>query len=264
MYRYVFSAFLALLSVFSAGAQEAPSRQWFLGLEGGAGCGIYRDLGLSPITYRGLELAPAFSLDVHAPLWQHQLALGGWGGGYGYQLGFAAMQNYGGLPSVSLSSVRKVLDHSHLTLYCGGRLSEMMDIRYQPSLGNAANSFGNLVSLSFVGRAECRLRRWMLQAQVAVALPSAVMRPGFAYIDNFNQDIASPTANTFDQYRWYVSGLNFTATQLGVTRLLPNGNRLTLRYDWHYLHSRTAPLAPYVLQQASHSLVVRLDFAINN
>lgn len=262
MKRLVFSALFTLLAVGFAMGQKGSPRAWFLGLEGGAGYGLYRDLGLSPITYRGQEAALALSLDVHTPRWQHQLALGGWGGGYGRQAGFAYMQNYGGLPYASLTSVCKVLDTNALRLYCGARVSEMMDIRYQPSLGNAANSFGNLVSLSLVGHAEWQVCRWLFHAQVSVALPSAVLRPGFAYIDNFNQDIASPTTNTFDQYRWYLSALNFTATQLGVSRLLPNGNRLTLRYDWHYLHSRTASLAPYVLQQASHSLVLRLDFAL--
>ena len=95
------------------------------------------------------------------------------------------------------------------------------------------------------------------------ALPSLCLRPGFAYLDNFNQDISNPTTNTFDQYQWYLTGLNQVSTELGAFYILPNGNQLGLSYRWRYLTSRTSVLAPYRFEQAGHALLLTLDFALN-
>lgn len=258
--------FSGIFGHISAQVQMFPQRSLWLGLECGAGTGLYRDLGLSPITYRGLEAAPAISLDYHTTYWQHQLKVGAYGGGYGRRVGFAYMQNYGGLPYVSFSTMRKAMDNNGVKLFCGGAVTEMMDIRYAQSLGNAANSFSNLVSLSFSTRGEYTFLRWQIHLQCNLALASLCLRPGFAYIDNFDQHIADPTVNTFDQYRWYPTGFNGVSTQLGITRLMRNGNRIGLDYRWHYLssHATPTPLAPYTFEQASHSCVLRLDFGVWN
>ncbi|MCQ2274359.1 MAG: hypothetical protein MJZ86_06150 [Bacteroidales bacterium] len=259
MKRPIFTAFLML---FAMGFSQAQNHV-FLTLEGGGGYGIFRDLGISPITYQGLELAPAFALNFSSPTWQYQVALGAQGGGYGYRPGFASMQHYGGLPYFSVSAMRNVLQKNRLSVWGGLQLSEMMDIRHLPALGNTSTNFSNFINLSILGRAEYEVARFRFHGQLCFAPASVCLRPGFAYLDNFNQDISSPTHNTFDQYAWYVAALTSVYTDLGATLTLNNGNRIGLAYRWHYLTSRAQTAsAPFVFEQASHAIVVSLDFIL--
>lgn len=252
----------AILTLFLLGSAHGQNRL-SLGMEGGAGLGLYRDLGTSPITYRGLEADLAYSLRLRTPLWHFQATLGGYGGGYGLRPSFAYMQNYGGLPAFALSAMRRLSPATHLDLWLGTALDEQMDIRYAASLGNTANSFSNFVNLSLLSKAEYTLGNFRFHAQASFALPSLCLRPGFAYLDNFNQDISNPTTNTFDQYQWYLTGLNQVSTELGAFYILPNGNQLGLSYRWRYLTSRTSVLAPYRFEQAGHALLLFLDFLLN-
>lgn len=257
---------LLLIVIFTLSAMgfcKAQNRV-FLTLDGGAGYGLYRDLGTSPITYRGLEAATSLGVAIEGENWRAQAIIGGEGGGYGLKPGFATMQHYGSLPCIALSAMRKTATNSVFDLWLGAQAEEMMDIRYSASLGNTALSFSNFVNISLLARAEYRLGKLRFHTQFTFALPSLCLRPGFAYLDNFNQDISNPSTNTFDQYQWYLTGMNAIFTQLGASYTLPNGNRIGLAYHWHYLTSRTSPtLAPYRFEQASHTAMLHFDFLLN-
>lgn len=259
MKQYVLSLLLMLVFVPFAKGQK----QVFLSLEGGPGIGLYRDLGTSPITYRGYEFAPCFALRYESPKWQLSTTLGGFGGGYSYQPTLTSMQNYGGIPAFAISALRRIVPQSPVCLWVGINAEEAIDIRYFPSLGNTSTSFSNFVNVNILGKAEYTLSHFLFQTQLTFAPASLCLRPGFAYLDNFNQDISNPITNTFDQYEWYLTAFNQVSTSLAASYILPHGNRIGLSYRWHYLTSRTSALAPYRFEQANHAILLTLDLLLN-
>ena len=81
-------------------------------------------------------------------------------------------------------------------------------------------------------------------------------------MDNFDQDISSPTANTFDQYHTYLALAAGAATDVGASLLLATGNRIGLSYHWSYLSSQSSDASPHLFQYAHHALLFHLAFKI--
>jgi len=256
-----------MLIFFASGAsaQRDNSGGVYVGLQGGFGYGSYRDLGASPLTYHGLELLPGLKVGVERPMWRYEADLGLCGGGYGLRAGFASMHAYGGQLKLGFTALRKVWEKERWQLWAGASLDDRADIRYNSVLQNANVGFSNLVNLNLIGRAEMRLGNWVMHGQLAITPASLLLRPGFAYMDNFDHEISSPVADFAKQYRWYVAGMTIVATDLGATFLLKNGNHVGLAYRWHYLTSRATAddqTAPYRFEQANHALVVEMGFSL--
>ena len=141
-------------------------------------------------------------------------------------------------------------------------LVELFDIRYNSTLGNASMGFGNFFMLNCEGGVEYRLPKWLFHAKMQLNALSLDMRPGFAYMDNFDQDISSPTANTFDQYHWYLAAATGVSTDVGAAYLLSNGNRLGVSYRWGYFTSRHTTSCPHSFEYAHHAILFHLGFAL--
>lgn len=244
-------------------AQPCDRRAVYLSTEFGAGLGLYRDMGSSPLTYRGQELSPRIGVRVERPEWRIQADMGVCGGGYGYRY-VKRMHTYGGQASVAFRVLYSVLTGGTWRLWAGGAVEDRADIRYNRALGNASVGISNFVDMNLVGRLEKGVGRWRLHGQVELSPLSLLLRPGFSYMDNYDRDIGNPVANTFDQYHWYIAGGTLAATDIGATLLLGSGNRIGVAYRWHYLTSRTAvsESAPYRFEQAGHAFVVSLDFRL--
>lgn len=265
MNRFFILFFLALFALPKAQAERDSVQGVYLGLQGGLGYGLYRDLGASPLTYRGLELTPGLNVRVDQPKWRFQAGLGVRGGGYGYSLGISNMQSFGGQFTLGFSALRKTAQHGPWQLWGGVSLDNRTDFRYSSAMGNADVGIANFVNLNLIGRIELSLRHWVLHAQLALTPVSLLLRPGYAYMDNFDSDISSPTANLLDQYRWYLAGATIIASDLGATFVLPNGNRIGLSYCWHYMTSRATSdnlSAPFCFEQAGHALLFELGFKL--
>ena len=262
MRRLFLTTILLLLAHASTAAEHDSASCCFLNLRGGVGYGLYRDLGASPLTYRGLQLHPALSLSVQRHDWRYEAQLSAAGGGYGLTVGFNYIQAWGGHPVVRLVASRRMHSACPWQLWLGASADNLFDIRYHSSLGNACAGFGNFARLNVETSLEYRLCRWIFHTSLQLNLLSLNLRPGFAYMDNFDQDISSPTANTFDQYHCYPTLLSGAAANLGATYQLPGGNRVGLSYQWVYLTSRTTTAAPHLFQYAHHALLFHLGFRL--
>ena len=262
---FLLSLFCLLLLAPLHAEQDSTSR-YYLHLQGGFGYGLYRDLGASPLTYKGLQLHPGISVGVQKPEWRYEAYVSASGGAYGLKLGFNYFQAYGGHPVLGFRAWRKIGTGSFFHLWLGGSVDDLFDIRYNSSLGNANLGFGNFGRLNLEGCVEYRLCSWLFHARLQLNAVSLVYRPGFAYMDNYDQDISNPAVNTFDQYHGYLSVATGAATDLGATLILSNGNQVGLSYQWSYLTSRNSPdrvSAPHVFEYADHALLLHLGFKLN-
>ena len=227
------------------------------------GYGLYRDLGASPLTYRGLQLHPGITVEMQKTSWRYEAMLLTGGGAYGLKMGTGYIQAYGAQPLLGIRASRLFYSDNHLSLWAGGSFANHFDIRYNQSLGNACAGFGNFARFNVEGYAEYLLSHWLFHARLQLNALSLNLRPGFAYMDNFDQNIASPTANTFDQYRCYLALASGIATDIGASLLLSNGNRVGISYQWFYLTSRTTSAAPHLFEYAHHALLFHLGFKLN-
>ena len=262
MRRPVLTLLTLLFALPLWGAERDSANHTFIHLRSGVGYGLYRDLGTSPITYRGLQLHPGISLEIQQLLWRYEGALLVDGGVYGIKPSINYIQAYGGHPLLGFRVWRKMAHHNHLHLWAGGSADNLFDIRYQSSLGNACAGFGNYARLNLEGCLEYTIGSWLFHAQLQLGALSLTTRPGFAYMDNFDQDISSPTANTFDQYHTYLALAAGAATDVGASLLLATGNRIGLSYHWSYLSSQSADASPHLFQYAHHALLFHLAFKI--
>ena len=263
MKRLLIITFFALIFAPSWGAENGDSTLRFLRFQGGAGVGLYRDFGASPLTFRGAEVCPAIAFKVEKPRWRYEASLMLEGGAYGLRLGTDYVQAYGGVGRLQFDAQHLFYRRGGWLLWAGVSLSEHFDLRYNAALGNADVGVTNYVAPALLGKAEWHGGKAVLHGRVDV-LPFAVMlRPGFAYMDNFDVDIAHPAANMFAQYRCYMAGAVGLSTDVGIAWNLDSGNRVGLSYQWHYVTSRTdGYLAPHRFEQAAHGIVLDLCFAL--
>lgn len=263
MKRLLITTIFVLFGVGLWAVPNDTSKTVKLELRGGAGYGLYRDLGLSPLTYKGIELLPGMAVQVSEARWRRRYFVDLDGGGYGLRVGVGYMQAYGGYCMVGVEGLCRVLDRGVWSVWGGGSVRESFDFRYNSSFGNSSTGMTNCAALGLAGRVECELGRWRLHGQVDLLPLTLLLRPGFAYMDNYDQDISSATANALDQYHSYVSGLPGVDCDFGATLGLRNGNGVTIGYVWHFFTSHTSgEAAPYSFEQASHGLRVILNFKI--
>ena len=236
-----------------------------LTLHGGAGYGLYRELGASPFTYKGMELYPGFSVRLEKPTRCYEAYLLAAGGGYGLKARWSAFHAYGGHPVAGFRACFRIPSSTPWQLWLGGSVDDLFDIRYNSALGNANMGYGNFLRLNVESAVVYCLQRWRFHAAIAFTPLAVAYRPGFAYMDNFDQDLSDPVANTFDQYVGYGVWAPGAETSLGAALMMRSGNTVGLSYHWAYLTSRVSPdgvSAPHRFDYASHALILTLGIRL--
>ena len=257
--------FMMLCGVSAMASLDDSVTHVWVGSHGGAGVGFYRDEGVSPLLYRGLEIHPALSVTVRQPQWRFETAASLDGGAYGFTLSPAGLHAFGGQVSVAFRTLRRVYEVNCWRFWVGAGVDNLFDIRYNPQFGNSSVGITNFASLSLSLRAEAQLHGWLVWGQMGFTPVSLLYRPGFSYISNFDRDAANPVECTFDQYQLYGAAATGLSTELGCTRQLTNGNEFGLSYRWHHITSRTTPdglAAPHRFDQSSHVLMIHFLFNI--
>ena len=263
MKRLFITLLITLLPSAFLMAQQPDGKQLFLTLEGGAGLGYYRELGSSPIVYKGLELPPEIKVSINTPNWRYEAAISIRLGAYGYRIRIPSIHTFGLQATLGFQAMHLVHTAPSLSLWAGATLGNLFDIRVNPQLENSAVGISDFTRLRLTLLGEYRLSRWCFFGQIWADPLALLYRPGYSYVSNYDRDIASPVTATFDQYRLYPAVLTGVATQLGARLTLRSGNQLGLLYDWRYLTSRTSgAVAPWRFQQASHSLILQLLFQL--
>ena len=229
MKRLFITLLITLLPSAFLMAQQPDGKQLFLTLEGGAGLGYYRELGSSPIVYKGLELPPEIKVSINTPNWRYEAAISIRLGAYGYRIRIPSIHTFGLQATLGFQAMHLVHTAPSLSLWAGAALGNLFDIRVNPQLENSAVGISDFTRLRLTLLGEYRLSRWCFFGQIWADPLALLYRPGYSY----------------------------------VSLTLRSGNQLGLLYDWRYLTSRTSgAVAPWRFQQASHSLILQLLFQL--
>ena len=89
------------------------------------------------------------------------------------------------------------------------------------------------------------------------------LRPGFAYLDNYNASNGDIILNNFGRnYRIDPVALPWFNTEISVTYHFRNQNALGLCYGWHFLTSRDS--GSYRLEESVHMVKMQLTVQLIN
>ena len=157
---------------------------------------------------------------------------------------------------------------NRLHLWAGGAFQMNYDIKSIPSMMNAAagvTSFMNLCAEGMLSFDFARIRGGdhnLLTAYGKLSLPMVgfALRPGYAYMDNYSQDI-DITNTVLEDYEGLALAFPGASTDIGLYLNLVNGNRIGLSYRWDYLTTRHAGI--YRFDNALHSINLNFMFNIN-
>ena len=153
-------------------------------------------------------------------------------------------------------------------VWAGGGVQSFYDIKAISSLMNAAtgvSTFENLCAEGMVQYDFASIRGGAhnlisIYGKLSLPIAGLVIRPGFAYMDNYTSDINM--ANTLlEDYETFGKWFPGVGTDVGLYFNLLNGNRIGLSYRWDYLTTRHK--GAYRYDNAIHSINLNLMFNLN-
>lgn len=273
-----------LLIIILTTSVATPLRaQWILQFQNAAGYALFRDQGVSPLSYHGASTAPALNLvfTPHASKgWQFSLqtqaAIGGYEDAATPLFNFSTIGGHAQLriKATHLLPYPITDTPSPWSFRVGASTDNQLWMSYNPNLENASFGLSDFLTIRIHSRAELRFGRksynadsstvthgrWLAHGEIAIAPIALVYRPGYAYLDNYNSNEEGVIHTVLTSYTWSATPLSAIESDIGVTRLLHNGNRVGLAYRWYYLSSGNACYSRF--EQAAHLLVISLDFQL--
>ncbi len=263
------------MSVFSQmSAFQEEQAHFYLGFGTGLGVTQSYDAGASPLQYHGIAAGFQSSITVE---WQRYRFLGD-------------LQTTGALTRNSLqpilhyntyafgidgkfSIIRHFNDYhqNRLRILGGGSVECYYDFKLFSSLMNAGFCMTRFLNLDAEGRVEYDFSfgkyheertpwPWTAYAQLSLPLMSSVMRPGFAYMDNYTSN-SNMAKTLFSSYQTHMKPFAGIATEIGLMYNLKNKNKIAFSYRWHYLSS--GKTGYYRFDNAMHLANIILLFNLN-
>ena len=157
---------------------------------------------------------------------------------------------------------------NRLHLWAGGGLQSDSFFRIIPSLGNASTSsafFGNLnaegmiqYDFAFIKGGGHNLLT--LYGKLDLPLGGYVVRPPFAFMDNYTADInlVNTILSSYELHGMLFPGVG---TDVGLRLNLLNGNKIGFVYRWDYLTTRK--VGCYRFDNAFHTFLIDFMFKLN-
>ena len=153
-------------------------------------------------------------------------------------------------------------------LWAGGAFQTNIDIKSISAMMNASTGVTGFINVCAEGMLSYDFAyirggsHNLLSIYGKLSLPmfSAVLRPGYAYMDNYSQDIDIINA-MLEDYESFGMVFPGASTNVGLYFNLLNGNRIGLSYRWDYLTTRKAGVYRY--DNALHSINLNFMFNIN-
>ena len=270
-----------LIILLHIGVTTPLYAQWTLQFQNASGYALFRDQGVSPLTYNGIATTPSVNL-FFAPQtnasWnfsvESQASIGGYEDATMPSFNFSTIGGHALLRIKATHCLpRQAAAPSPWCFRVGVSTDNRLWLSYNPNLENASFGLTDFMTLNVHGRAELRFGhkihltdssatqgRWLAYGEVAIAPLALVYRPGYAYLDNYNSSEEGVIHTILTSYTWSTTSFADIESDIGITRQLRNGNRIGLAYRWNYISSGTARYSRF--EQASHLLVISLDFQL--
>ena len=258
---------LSLLSGNEADTSYTNGQFIFSGI--GSGTGNFKDIGTSPLTYRGISAIVPFGFFHEKQKYSFELKttisyLGGTAASY-YNLNyFSSELNLSYLRSIPLFSEPRV------KFQAGGKISASIAGVHNPAYQNAQLNLDYFVSLYTQARITYLFERPEKKIKISflnfhlphrqfaaffsLDLPLLLLngRPTFPYVMEDDMDI-------FNRH-FFLGGFHLRSN-VGIKHYLKNGNAFELSYVWCMRTSGSKDL--YLMETASHNLLMSLYFKLD-
>lgn len=260
---------------------ESGYKTTSLRIGAGAGYGIFRDMGTSPVSFKGLLLTPAVGLEWSGMRkWTTELSVITTTGIFedavdprlnfgsfdiGNSISFRMLRNVANLYKRGCDDDPLLQRHKTLgNISLGFGMANFLDVTVNSAYENAAAGVSEFLGPELTARADFCLNSRNydrfdkgLHAELSLLPVAAIMRPGYAYIDNYtaSQPVLSAL---FDEYEWNIKPLAGISTEVGIDIFTGLGSRISIAYLWKF-HS-TGDSGFWRFDHATHALLV--DFYI--
>lgn len=255
------------------GDNKSTERQWCISLGGGMGGGVFRDFGTAPISFKGIALQPYIGVQMNGTRWKMDIEcitnVGVFEDAVKPKLNFGSFDINNTFRLKFSKEVTSLFEGTTKTDGClsaGIASTNFFDVTvntaYENSAAGVSEFFGPEVSMraDIIFLSSRKLHGKMkIYGEMGFMPIAAVLRPGYAYIDNYTARHPVLSA-LFDDFQWNLTPLAGLYTDIGVQ--LPVGcvNHISISYLWYY-HT-TWNSGYWRFDHATHMLRLCLDFGI--
>ena len=268
-----------------------------LRLGGGIGYGIYRDMGTAPMSFNGVMLEPVVGLEFGGMRrWITTVdafnSVGVFEDAVAPKLNFGSfdisntlrfkMQRYfsslwapwtvdEGLGKFHFGNEDEDANSEkrhYAAFYASFGAANFFDVTVNPEYENAAAGISEFIGPEFsvmaifylnsiFGNNNIDIAELQLHTELGLMPVAAVLRPGFAYIDNYtaSQPVISAL---FDNYEWHLKPFAGLYTDIGLDIMTGPFNCISLSYYWSYHSSGNGGASRF--DHATHYFAI--DFII--
>ncbi|MBO4307681.1 MAG: hypothetical protein J5848_05140 [Bacteroidales bacterium] len=236
---------------------------WSLIVGSGSGYGVYRDLGTAPFRYKGLFIQPDFGLEFRPShsLWAFSLvgttSVGLFENAPEPDYNFNAFDITN---TFRIKAIKYINRYWDINIFIGAALTNFLDVTVNPNYENAAAGVSDFAGPEIIARGEKDFgySNWKCHAEMGLMPFAAVLRPGYAYIDNYTAT-QPVSASILDNYEWNLKPLAGLSTDIGFDVATGPGSRISFSYCWTYYSSGNSGY--WRFDHVRHMLLI--DFVIN-
>ena len=235
------------------------------------GYGVYRDMGTAPIRFKGIVLQPNMGLefggmrkwnttiDVYTSvgIFEDDVAPK-------YNLGSYDVSN-----TLRFKMTKRIANpRPSLSLSSGFGVANFLDVTVNPEYENAATGISEFVGPELFLRADLFLDNFLsktkpdkpnlqMHTEIGIMPVAAILRPGYAYIDNYTASQPVLTA-LFDEFEWNLKPFAAACSDIGFDILYSFGNRISFSYLWAYHTSGNSGI--WRFDHATHFFLIDFIF----
>ena len=235
----------------------------------GLGYGTFRDMGTAPISFNGIMLQPHIGIELSGLRKWHTKVESFTAFGI-FEDAIKPIMNFGSFDvnnTFRVNVMRCVAKRNPVFLFVGLGMANYLDVTVNPDYENAAAGISEffgpeisacvLLDLSAKHATNVLKFKKGVHAEMGLTPFAAVLRPGYAYIDNYTA--SHPVLDAlFDNFQWHMKPVAGIYTNIGFDIINGLGSRISLSYIWSYHSSGNNDIWRY--DHASHMLFI--DFII--
>ena len=233
---------------------------------GGLQYGLYRDKGVAPFSFKGISYVPTIGLAI-GDRDHTRLAISATTGIGIYEDELPPLLNFNTYDIYNTISIKYLFPLTTIggDVWIGVGITNLLDVAVNPSYENAAAGISE-----FVGP-EINIRHYhkpiatrnkviTFREELSLMPIAAMMRPGYAYIDNYTS--RQPVmAALFDDYEWSMKVFGGIGTEIGFDIKTEAGNKIGISYRWSYYSSGES--GQWRFDHSAHLINVDFYFKLN-